>query len=229
MATLTVNGISVVRGSIRLPRVGVWHADLKLDSTADLSGGATIATDDGSFSLAGTVVHHGNFQGTLSVRLVGGAAGFAKALPPRAWQGVPLSLPLKDILSGAGEKLSASADAAVLATNLKTWVRLASSAGSALARLLEPVAASYRIVPDGSLWVGTDTFPAAPSVQFDLMDRYFGEGRVVIASERPFLMPGTTLTLTSATSSTAEPVSYVVHDIEPSSIRSEVWFEKAYS
>lgn len=234
MALLTVNGLAVIRGSLRLPRVGVWSADLIVDSQSPLSGPVTVSTDDGSFSLKGVAYRDGVYQSTLSMRVIGGAGGLAPApgglgsnVAPKLYQGCTLGLALTDILTTCGETLSSTADPNVLSIFLKKWVRNASSGKQAIARLLDNIATNWRILSDGTFWVGTDTYPAAPNVQFDVVDRHFGEGRVVIGSDRPFLFPGTMISFTVSGNQAIENVSYVEHVIEPDRIRAEVWFERS--
>ena len=83
------------------------------------------------------------------------------------------------------------------------------------------------MLPNGQLWVGTDTYPAAPTTKFDLLERHWGEGRVVVGSSQPFVSPGTLLTMTVDGSTASENVSNVVHSIRGDQIRSEVWFERS--
>lgn len=218
---------AILRGSIYLPRVGVWHADLTVDAFAPITGAVTIATDDGSFKLAGTVYRSGIWQDTLVLRVVGGAGGLGTVVGPFAYQGAPLSVVLQAILAACGEKLSATSDASLLSTELDAWSVLGGSGKAAVACLLDPLGTSWRILADGTFWVGADTYPAAPTVDFDVLDRHFDEARIVIGSERPFLFPGTTLTLPASATGGPQQVSYVVHEIQAASIRAEVWFEQA--
>lgn len=234
MALLTLNGVPIIRGNIRMPRVGVWNADLTLDSTTAITGPVTLATADGAFSLAGTAYREGVFLGTLSLRVIGGAGGLSvapgglgKLLPAKYYQGATLGLVLSDTLTSCGEKLSAKSDAAVTGLFLTKWTRLAGTGKQAIARMLDNIATSWRVLADGTVWVGTDTYPAAPNSQFDVLERHFGEGRIVIGVQQPFLMPGTLLTISSSATSGTQNVSTVTYDIRPDKIRAEVWFERA--
>lgn len=238
VALLTITGAgtppaNVIRATIFLPRVGVWHADLTVDASTALTGTVTIATADGSFSLTGTVQRDGVFQQTLSMRIVGGAGGladFTKTVPPKAFQNVALQLPLTYVLASVGESLAPAgvapgqSDPGVLATFLRFWCVTKGTATQALQRLLDPIATSWRVLPNGQVWVGTDTFPSAPNVQFDVLERHFSEGRIVIGCEEPFLLPGTSLTLSASATQGVQPVSYVVHEVHAESVRTEAWF-----
>lgn len=234
MSLLTVNGFPIIKGSIRLPRVGVWSADVHVDTQTAVSGPVTVTTDDGSFSLKGVAYRSGIFQSTLSMRIIGGAGGLSPApggvdapLPPKHYQGCVLKLVLSDILTACGETLSTTADTTILNLFLKNWVRLAGPGKLAVSRLLDSIATSWRILGDGTFWVGTDTYPAAPNTQFDVLERNFGEGRILIGTARPFLFPGTTLTITISGTQSIQNVSNVVHEIYQDRIRTEVWFERS--
>jgi hypothetical protein len=107
---------------------------------------------------------------------------------------------------------------------LAKWTRAADTAGRSLYRLLYNYATSFRVLNDGTTWIGTDTFPNVPNVDFALTERWFGEGRVVVKSQQPFILPGTTLALPGFTGA-PQKVSAVVHAIDKSNCKAEVYFE----
>lgn len=218
-----------------MPRVGVWHAELTVDATNPITGAVTIATADGAFSLNGTVQRDGVFQQTLSLRVVGGANGLAdysRTLSPKAYQGVALSLPLNYILGSVGETLAAAGagpldtDAGVLATPLSFWTIPASTPKQALNQLLLPLATSWRVRTDGAVWIGTDTYPPAPSVPFDVLERHFDRGWITLGCQQPFLLPGVALTISASATQGVQNVSYVIHRIDAGSVRTEAYFER---
>ena len=232
MALLTLNGYDVIRGTIRTPRIGVWNADLVVDTEDSITGPVTLATADGALSLSGTAFREGVFQQTLSMRVVGGAAGLSEPpggigvqLEPKSYQGVALGLVLGDILRSCGETLDPSSDQGTLNAFLSRWVVMAGPAKEALARLLDPFDVSWRTRPSGSLWVGPETWPPAAPVAFDVLERHYGEGRVVIGSEAPWLLPGVTIDVSVDGSQAPQRVSATVHEIGSARIRTEVWLE----
>jgi len=236
MGLLNVNGFPVIRGSIRRPRIGVWNADLVVDCTTEISGAVTLETEDGAFSLAGVAYREGVFQATLSMKVIGGAGrlsvppgGIGSPISPKSYQGATVRLVLNDIMAACGETLSSTSDAATLGAVLRRWVVTAGSGKDALARLLEQFSGiSWRVLADGSVWVGPETWPSAPTTQFDIVERHFGEGRIIIGSQQPWLMPGTKLTISSSSTAGTQYVDYVVDDISPEKIRSEVFFTRTY-
>ncbi len=236
MALLTVNNFALIEGELRLPRVGVWSADLKVDTTntVGIGGAVTIASADGKFSYSGVAYREGVYTNTLTMRVIGGNGGLApppagvgQLLTPKFYQNVTLELVLTDILTACGERLASSSDPSVLSIFLPKWTRTAVSGKRALQALFRTIATSWRTLPDGSFWVGTDSYPQAPATKFDLLERHFGEGRVTIASEQPFVTPGTLLPITIDGVTLNESVSNVVHHVRGEQIRSEVWFERS--
>ena len=214
MSLVLANGIDVVRGNIRLPRIGVWDADLVVNSVALMTGSVAITSDQGTFALRGSVLRSGVFEGSQHVRVVGGAGGLVtRDTPPRYYQGATAKLVFGDILASVGEKISPLATG--LDTVLARWVVMGGPSRDALAALLGR--SSWRILPDGTVWTGAETWPAPPNVRFDTLDRRYNDGMSILGVERPWLMPGTTLA--------GGRVSYVTHRINSTEVRTDVMFD----
>lgn len=103
----SLNGRRVIAADVRLPPSGVWTADLDLDeAAAPLTGAAVVQL--GALTLRGTVdpTHSGEFADARRVRVLGGAGGWGKELPPRSYHndaGVKRSTILQDAAREAGE------------------------------------------------------------------------------------------------------------------------------
>lgn len=195
MAFCTVNGAPVLAGSVNLPRVGVFTVDVELPAPADgsttLSGRAQVQLG-AALSFSGTFARSGlDGRGRVRARIVGGGAGLGKTLVPRSYLGVPMRIPLADILADAGEKLSASSDQGLLGFQMPAWSRMSAVAGISLAALVAAVGATWRVLPDGTLWVGSESWPAstmqAVSISFEPEAK-----RRTVASLFPTILPGQT-------------------------------------
>ena len=158
----------------------------------------------------------GVYEGVQHVRLVGGEGGLAMGAetPPRYYQGAPRKLIIGDLLSSAGERLSPLSTG--LDTVLARWVVMGGPARDALLSLLDGV--SWRVLPDGTVWTGDETWPAAPNVRYDTIDRRYNDGMSVLGVERPWLLPGMTLN--------EGRVSFVTHRIDAVEVRTDVLFER---
>lgn len=200
MSLVTCNGIDVLGGSVIRPLVGAWTADLQLDSADGLAGGTkvTIQSENG-YSLVGTVDpdRTGVFLDASHVRIIGGAAGMQKVSSPRGY--VQPHAFAKDVLEGilgdAGEVLSGTTDAGLLATNVLAWSVLGTYSAvwnlRALLNILTP-AMSWRVLTDGAIWIGNESWPTATAV-FDTIDQDPKEGVYLLGIESPFVEPGTNL------------------------------------
>ncbi len=223
MAFATLNGTPVFTGTICIPRVGAWTADLSVDRDQAVTGACTLAID-GGLTLVGQADRTGVWLGTARLRVVGGANGLRKAARPQHYRQTTLRAVLLDLLATAGERLAASADAATLALSLPHWTTIGQPVGRMVAALLEdsrlPAATAWRVLPDGTLWVGQETWPDSGLMNLtDYQDLAEApeEGTVELGVEAPRLLPGTTLG--------GRRVSYVEHRMTGDGARTCLWLE----
>lgn len=223
MAFATLNGAAVFEGTISIPRVGAWHADLSINSETILAGRATLVID-GGLTLAGTANRSGVWQGTSKLNLVGGADGLRKMARPQHYQQATLRMVLLDLLAVAGEKLAASSDAATLALTFPHWTTMGQSVGRMIgalvadSRIANDVA--WRLLPDGSLWVGAERWPDSglkTVADYQEISESPSDGWIDLGVESPSILPGTALG--------GRKVSYVEHKITGGAARTRAWFE----
>jgi hypothetical protein len=167
MATVTIavhgarTGSQVISGTILLPRVGAWTAVLRIDAAAPPAGPVDITI--GTQTLVGTAVaaRAGIIEGVVEARIVGGADGLMKTVQPKHFTTPTVRNVLAHIAGDAGEALSAAGDSATLDLLLEHWTVLSMPAALAIRALLRvlPAGTVWRILADGGLWVGLDTFP----------------------------------------------------------------------
>jgi hypothetical protein len=220
VSDLSLNGSAVQHGTLRLPRVGAWTADLVVDTDAAPTGSVALTSADGAHKLQGTVVRAGVDGERAHVLVVGGAGGLGREVAPVYYRGVPLRLPIGEVLRAAGETLSTTSDAAVLGRLLGKWTRERASAGTLLGHLLDAVGGVWRVADDGSVWVGEETWPTADAADVDLIADDPSHGRVTVgAASLPLgIRPGTVYN--------GQRVSYVEHTFDAEAARAEVWFER---
>lgn len=215
MPLATLNGAAVLSAHVVLPRVGVWTAELDVDGDAS-SGAVTLVL--GALTLRGTVVRSGSWRGSAQVRVVGGAGRLGAVVPAKAFRLTPLRIPVADTLGAAGEALASSADASLLAAQVPHWVRTAGTASEALTALADAMDASWRVLTDGTVWVGADSYPAANVAAYEVLEESPELARAVLGVDSPDLLPGTTLEV--------RRVDAVEHVIEPGRVRSIVWWQR---
>jgi hypothetical protein len=99
-----LSGIPISRLHLVIPALGLWHADVVLTSTTDLTGPQTLVLAGSSWTCA--AVRAVDFAGSRSVRLVAGAAGWRKPVPAQQYAspaGVPTVTVLGDAAAIVGE------------------------------------------------------------------------------------------------------------------------------
>ncbi len=207
-----VNGQGLVGTTITMPRVGAWHAEIELDTETAPTGSVTIASDGIEFN--GTVVRSGVFASMSKARVVGGNGGLSKDIGARHYIGgtVTVGSVVRDLLRDCGETLSLTSDPNTLTHGLAKWERSQGRASHSLVAVLDAVGASWRVLRDGTVWIGVDTWPAA-TLKHDVLDEDWAQGLICLASDAPELEPGTTLD--------GQRIETVIHRIADRVLRTE--------
>jgi hypothetical protein len=221
MGLANVNDLPVVRGVINMPILGAWTADLVIDSEAPLAGAATLALD-GGLTLRGVVSRGGPFLGALYVRLMGGVGGLSKSARVQHYRQTTVRGIVGDLMRTSGETLSPTADVSVLGMQVLAWTQREQPVGAALTslvgdrRLLGNVA--WRVLPDGSIWIGRENWPdaglTAPD-DYQLTESLPSEGWIDLGFEVPKLAPGMSLE--------GQRVAFVEHTISQETVRTKAW------
>jgi hypothetical protein len=190
VSQVTVNGAPAIWGELRLPRVGAWDGDFGVlaREAGELEDAVEIAI--GALTWRGAVVRSGTDGGVLQVRVVGGAGRLGSPVVPKAYQGVPLRIPVEDLLTEIGERLSPTSDATTLGTVLPNWSRTAQPAGVALAALLEGLSVAWRVLADGSVWIGPETWPTSALTDYVFVGETPAAGVIEVFSAEPRIFPG---------------------------------------
>jgi hypothetical protein len=183
---------------ITIPRIGVPQLSASIVGAVTLPERITLEVGEG-LSWEATVTRQGVDGERTFVRAAGGAGRMASILEAKSYQGVPVRIPLEDIVRDAGETLSPTASAAVLGLFLGRWTRVRQSAAFALAGLLASAgrlssqgAPSWRILADGTLWVGHETWPETRLEGWTLLAEAPHRGSVDIVALEPAVFPGET-------------------------------------
>lgn len=209
MSLVSLNDVSVIRGNVDFHIQGRWQARLVLsgDEPSKVLGPVTLSL--GSLVLQGTAIIAAADSGNLvSVQVVGGMAGLEKPCPPKDY-GTPTTLGtvLRDALAEGGESLSTSSDQAILDRVIHRWTRVLDNVGNAFKQVLKAQGdLTFRVLPDGTYWVGQDSWPQATG-DFKVLSESPAEQRIVLGLEDALVMPGQVLQGQKLTS-----VSYCVDD-----------------
>jgi len=105
-AFATLNGVQIATGKLYVPRVGMWVADIALNSDSLETGPCSIVL--GNLTLAGAVFRSDPFAGQTRVCAVGGAAGWRNQVAAKPYgnpNGVSLGTVLGDAAGEVGRIL----------------------------------------------------------------------------------------------------------------------------
>lgn len=197
---MTLSKAPVTTAHLVIPARGPWTAEVTLDSNESPPSAITLA-EDGGVSLAGVVARGGLNPALLRWEgiLVGGAGGLGKSVIG-AYNNPQVGDVLDAICEQAGETVSSDVSATLRAAALDAWTLGRCSAraaldvlsGAAAVALGEPV--TWRTMPDGSIWMGVETWPSqAFAALDDIVDPSPLLARTIIASQVAALLPGVDL------------------------------------
>ena len=191
----SVNGLQVVGGSLLIPLIGMWTADLRLATSQMVTGQATVVI--GNLSLLGTVYRADDYGGQVRVRMVGGYGGWRVSIPPQGYgnaSGVQLSTVLQDAASACGEQVNVSSNPNVGNAYVRTQFPT-SVAGDVLWQMLsQGFIPAWYVGPSGVTQIAA--WPTVSvSTPFTVTDQKPDEGLVTIATEDyASWLPGCTFT-----------------------------------
>jgi len=173
MALLSIKSSKISDGQISLPRTGRWVAVLRATEPVPLDEPLQMEFESGE-RLAATCVAAGRQGGFWSLSLVGGAGRLDRALRPKYYEGVPAYLIIRDLLTEAGEAAGEIDGPEVFLR----YTRLGYPAWQELRRVLLLLPErSWRVQPDGRVWVGREAWPSYPkrlaSMEFDFARGHF--------------------------------------------------------
>ena len=225
---LTASGFMALRARISLPLTGTWTADVSLDPASSGSAlpvqgaGLTISLGEGGFTLQGYCRRVNNAFGTVYARVIGGAGGLPETIDAKAYQGATFGIILQDILGQVGESLSATTPSAITNTTVPFWTTIQGPCWRTLAALVDEARTitgtlvNWRVLPDGTIYLGPETWAAASMTTFDLLSWSPQELEASFYAPNPTLLPGQTWQ--------QGQVSNVEHVVDPVKVRSRVWF-----
>jgi hypothetical protein len=149
----------VMNGDLLWPIYGNWSSHLTLADEQTTPRGTVTLSWLGQ-TLTGTILRAGDNEGRVFCLVVGGKGGLSKIVPAKMYDyQLKVQLPLQEILASVGETLSPTSTLSVLTTQLPNWTRFEGSAADLLNALADQVGALWRVLPDGTVFFGKDTWP----------------------------------------------------------------------
>lgn len=217
----TLNALPLLSLHLVVPRVGAWTADVEVDGDAGPADGAAATLDLDGRVWRGTVVRGAAPYGRWSGRVVGGAGGLMRDLPAVALANTTLRAVLEEALRAAGETIAPTSDA--LTAAVARWHRTRAPGSTAVAEVARAAGLPWRVLADGTVWVGAETWAALAVADVDVMGREPVVGCTELAGDAALdILPGRTVTLDGA----AVRVGGVTHRLDGVALRTSVLEER---
>lgn len=193
MSTATINGLSIVKGRITFRLMGAWDASFDVMGTETASVTGRSLVELGGVTFVGFATPAVDVGGHVSVRVVGGAGGLNTKIEKKGDKKAPRGLLLGEVLALGGEKLSTLSDQAITSAVLPHWGRRRGTVAEALRALVAHAGEDvhWRMLPDGSVWVGKETWlPLGSATTYNIDSEDHTNERFTIAIESAAVQPG---------------------------------------
>jgi len=221
MSELTLNGgAAILRAHFHLPLAGVWSCDLEVDTDEDITGAVTLEVD-GVETFRGTVTRGGVDHGAWCGRIVGGAAGLRGDLPALAYLNATFADVVRDALAEAGETLSTTSS--TLAVTVARFHRAEGAAARAVQATADALGYGWRVLADGTVWLGAETWPASPEASLSLLDSNAQQRRYILGGDVLAIRPGQLLQVRDEAADVFVRCGAVTLDVEPDHFTATVW------
>lgn len=197
MSLVTLQQLPVLGARLTRPVMGAWVANLEVDyqDATELFDGLLELKDE-KVTYKGTALSAGIVSGVARLNVIGGRGGLVEDTTVQHFRDVTVRTLVQALLSTVGEALDVSSTRAPLERRLPAWSFAAERSSVALSTLADKVGATWRVLPNGNVWFGTDTFAAASDelvASLLELDRDDAAGYVLLGSESLELGPGVTL------------------------------------
>ncbi len=193
-AAAAARPVQPITAELRLNRIGEWTCDLDLDQETAENGKVTFQLDEIDFTGTAIPEKTGMDGGRARCQVLAGNGRIRRKVSAHSYSsasGVKVGTVVRDILKDCGEDLSDLSDSETLDKKLPRWhVPAGTTAANALTKLAEACDGAWRMLRDGTVWFGAETWPEVDP-EGTLVDEQWSDGCLILASETPNMVPGT--------------------------------------
>lgn len=203
-----VNEKPIVECHLIIPKIGAWMAnDVLVDSDDSFNVGDSVTMNFLDTTFKGTILDTGIYRGFQRCTIIGGSGKLPDYLESASYNSVPLGQVVRDIARKTDHQVSTKADQNVMNSNLAGWTILKMQASLALEKALQVTDSIWRILPDGTLWVGGESYTPLNPDDFTIIERFPEEARWNVYNEEYLIQP-----LTSFLGNEIQQVEYFINN-----------------
>lgn len=225
-STGSAGEMDVRTGDLSLDVRGNWISVLELSAAPAAPSGEVeihVVRERGPADIFKGFVRRAHLEdgtGVCRVVVVGGKGNLGVLeLPPRDHVAgvapVTAGLVARGIADAAGEVLAEGVEAALEQRPLERWTRVRGTGVEALEQLVAELGLTWRVLDDGTIWIGEESWPAG-DVAVDRLDEVGDDGAIDAAPDGAQLRPGTVLF--------DRRIRRVTYRIEASALRAELLY-----
>ena len=189
LSLIRLNGYSVRSMVLQFPLRGRWTARLEVNELEEnlVSKPCVLEEDNGSRLICNVVSQR---SGSDVVYVAGGSSGLRNEASAKSFKDATVKAILSDTLGNI--QLSKTSPPGVMNTRLPFWTRLRSYVSRALDDLGDSVKANWRVLDDGSVWFGAESYPKLDDFSATVMDMNGADETLLVAPDDIRLRPGFT-------------------------------------
>lgn len=213
--------IELERASLLLPYRGNWTCYYaQAASNTLISGQCKLVYLDKT--LPAYVIQTGINEGRVSGVLCGGYGGISKTLKAQFYDKVhAYRIPIEDMMSESGEYLSKTSTASVLIQSVPQWARKVGRMGDQLSDICDFDGSLWRVLTDGTIFVGKDVWPNAAAFDYTLLTISPAFVNCSLSVRALGLVPGVKFNVKD---NVFLPVGCVEYTMTPNKSMAKVWF-----
>lgn len=184
--------LDVMNADILFPYFGNWTAHLVFANAESApQGNCTLTIFGKNYESYVIPTRSSDSERRFYAMAIGGNGGLSKTISSKMYNSqIQVSLILNDLLSEAGESLSPTSSQTILNTIIPGWTRMQGSASISLSQLIDSVGGIWRVLEDGSIFVGFDTFSQAPPFDGIVLYQDPVHANATLATQVLGLLPG---------------------------------------
>lgn len=190
MSNYNLNGSQIISINIEIPYHGTWIAtNCHVDSNVIFNIGDKVTLNFLDKTMPAIIFETDVYQDYQQCTLVGGTGLMSIELESKNYNSISIGQIVIDIAKQTGNSVSSLCNKELMNIIVPRFSIVKMSASLMLEKLLESYSALWRILPDGSLWVGYEQYPIVDITQYEVLNKFPSDSKWEIYNDKTLLEP----------------------------------------